>query len=374
MMYFKNFFNHWHYTPKESLLTKILLAPFSLLSFFYGWAVSLHVYLYQRNFFCARSLSCKIVSVGNITLGGTGKTPFVVLIAEMLKGKGWRVAILSRGYKGKFPGSFQVVSDGEQTFLEASQAGDEPYLLSEKLKGVPVIVGKNRWRSGQYAIDRFQSEILILDDGFQHFPLRRDLNLLLIDSTFPFGNGYLFPRGILREPLSHLGRANAIILTKTSRNDNLKILKNILKKVAKGIPIFQVEYVAGEIRMLRKGISFPPEYLDGKKVLAFSGIAQPRSFQQTLHNLNARIVEFAIFPDHHQYRPKELEELAQKARNLGVDALVTTEKDLVRCQGLEQGVIPLWGVSIQHLFLGDDLLRFEKFLLSKLSLARRTGF
>jgi tetraacyldisaccharide 4'-kinase len=258
--------------------------------------------------------------------------------------------------------------------LGASQAGDEPYLLSEKLRGVPIIVGKNRWRSGQFAVDHFQSEILILDDGFQHLPLKRDLNLLLIDSSFPFGNGYLFPRGILREPLSQLGRADAIILTKASRYDNFKILKHNLARGSKGIPIFQVEYVAGEIRMLKKGVSFPPEYLDGKKVLAFSGIGKPRSFQQTLHHLNARIVEFAIFPDHHQYRPKEMERLFQKARDLGVDALVTTEKDLVRCQGLEQGGIPLWGVSIQHVFLGDDLFHFEKFLLSKLSLPKRTGF
>jgi tetraacyldisaccharide 4'-kinase len=194
----------------------------------------------------------------------------------------------------------------------------------------------------------------------------------LIDSTFPFGNGYLFPRGVLREPLSQIGRADAIILTKVSRCDNLKILKNNLTKVAKGIPVFRVEYAPGEVHMVREGVSFPPEYLDGKKVLAFSGIARPRSFEQTLHHLNVRIVEFAIFPDHHPYRPKELEELAQKARDLGVDALVTTEKDLARCQGLDQGIIPLWGISIQHVFLGDDSLLFEEFLLSKLGLARRT--
>jgi tetraacyldisaccharide 4'-kinase len=374
MMYFSNLFNHLNYTSKESLLRKIFLAPLGLLSFFYGWTISLRVFFYKRSFFPTHSLAAKVVSVGNITLGGTGKTPFVILIAEMLKGKGLRVGILSRGYKGKFRGSFIVVSDGEQTFLEASQAGDEPYLLSKKLRGVPIIVGKNRWRSGQYAIDHFQSEILILDDGFQHLPLKRDFNLLLIDSSSPFGNGYLFPRGVLREPLSQIGRADAIILTKASRYDNLNILKNNLTKVAKEIPIFQVEYAPSEVHMVTKGASSPPEYLHGKKVLAFSGIAQPRSFQQTLHHLNARIVDYAIFPDHHQYRPKELEMLSQKARDLGVDALVTTEKDLVRCQGLEQGIIPLWGVSIRHVFLGDDLPLFEEFLLSKLNLAGRIDF
>jgi len=370
MLYFNKLLNNLIYTQKESLLRKIILAPLGILSFFYGWGNSLRIYLYDRKVFPTRSLPGKVVSVGNITLGGTGKTPFVILIAEMLRAKDFRVAILSRGYKGNFPESFRLVSDGKHTFMEASQAGDEPYLLAEKLNGIPVIVGQNRWRSGQYAIEHFQSEILILDDGFQHLPLKRDLNLLLIDSSSPFGNGHLFPRGILRESPSQLRRADAIILTKAGQYDNFKILKQKLAKVPEEIPIFQVEYSPGEIRMLEKETSFPPEYLNGKKVLAFCGIAKPISFQQTLLNLNAQIAEFAIFPDHHQYRPKEWEKLYQKAKNLRVDALVTTEKDLVRCQGLEQGIIPLWGVSIQHVFLGNDLPRFEEFLFSRLSLAR----
>ncbi len=373
-MSFKNLLNHWKYPSEESRLRKILLAPLGLLSFFYGWAVSLRVYLYRQNFFTIRSLACQVVSVGNITLGGTGKTPFVILIAEMLKRKELRVGILSRGYKGNFRGSFQAVSDGQETLLKSSQAGDEPYLLSRKLKGIPVIVGKKRWQSGQYAIDRFQTEILILDDGFQYLALKRDVNLLLIDAARPFGNGYLFPRGVLREPLNELSRADAIILTKARGCDNVQILKNNLTKTVKGIPVFQAEYAPGEIQVAGKEISFPPEYLGGKTVLAFSGIAQPGSFQQTLQQLRARIVEFAVFPDHHRYRPQEMEGLAHKARELGVEALVTTEKDLARCHGLEPRAIPLWGVSIQHVFLGNDRLLFEEFLLAKLSLAGRGDF
>jgi len=374
MLYFNKLLNNLIYAQKESLLRKIILAPLCLLSFFYGWGNSLRVYLYARKVFPTRSLPCQVVSVGNITSGGTGKTPFVILIGEMLKATNFRVAILSRGYKGNFPEPFRLVSDGQQTFMGASQAGDEPYLLAEKLRGIPVIVGQNRWRSGQYAIEHFKSEILILDDGFQHLPLKRDLNLLLIDSSSPFGNGYLLPRGILREFPGQLRRADAIILTKARKYDNIKILKQNLIKVPEEIPIFQVEYEPGEIRMLGKESPLPPEYLKGKKVLAFSGIANPLSFRQTLLNLNAQIAEFAIFPDHYQYRPKEWEKLYQKATDLGVDALVTTEKDLVRCQGLEQGIIPLWGVSIQHVFLDNDLPRFEEFLFSRLSLARRTDF
>ena len=372
MIYFNKLLNYLIYAQKESLLRKIILYPLGLLSFFYGWVNSLRVYLYARNVFSTRSLSSKVVSVGNITLGGTGKTPFVILIAEMLRKKGLRVAVLSRGYKGNFQEPFRLVSDGKKVFMKPFQAGDEPFLLAEKLKGIPVIVGQNRWRSGQFAIKNFQSEILILDDGFQHLPLKRDLNLLLIDSSSPFGNGYLFPRGALRESLSQMSRADAFILTKAGQGDNINKLKNYLTKSSKEIPIFQVEYIPDEVRMLGNKTSFPPEYLNGKRVLSFSGIAKPVSFQQTLLHLNAKIVEFAAFPDHHQYRPKELEKLFKKARDLGVEALVTTEKDLVRCQGQGQGAIPLLGLSVRHIFLGNDLSRFEEFLFSKLGLVRET--
>ncbi len=371
MIYSNKLLDIFSGSAKESLLRKIIFFPLGILSFFYGWAVSLRVCLYRMGFFPIRSLASKVVSVGNITLGGTGKTPFVILIAEMLRKKGLRVAILSRGYKGKFRGPFQVVSDGEKIFMEALEAGDEPFLISTKLSGIPVIVGKERWRSGQYAIDHFETEILILDDGFQHLSLKRDINLLLIDSSSPFDNGNLFPRGRLREPLRHLGRADAIILTKANQYDNFKILKHNLSKISKEIPIFHVKYLPNEIHARGKGVSFPPKYLEGKKVLAFSGIARPGSFQQTLLDLNARIAEFIAFPDHHPYSPEDLEMLSQKGRNLGVEALLTTEKDLVRCQGFKEGGIPLWGVSIQHVFGGDDLLFFEEFLLSKLNLTGR---
>jgi tetraacyldisaccharide 4'-kinase len=320
MIYFNKLLNNLYYTQKESWLRKMILAPLSLLSFFYGWANSL--------------------------------------------------AVLSRGYKGSFQEPFQLVSDGQSIFMDAFQAGDEPRLLAEKLKGVPIIVGQNRWQSGQYAIERFQSEILILDDGFQHLPLKRDLNLLLIDSYFPFGNGYLFPRGILRESKSQLIRADAIILTKGGHCDNVKILKHNLLSASKDIPVFRVEYKPGEGRIVGEGKTFPLDYLNGKKVLAFTGIASPSSFHQTLLDLNAKIAEFLIFPDHHRYRPQDWQKLFKKAKELEIEALITTEKDLVRCQGWGQGDIPLLGLSIRHVFLGNDLSRFEQILFSRLGLVR----
>jgi tetraacyldisaccharide 4'-kinase len=358
-------------TEKESKLRKLVLAPLCLLSFFYGLAVWFRLFLYARGIFRRRSLPCKVVSVGNITLGGTGKTPLVCLLSEMIQARGHRVAILSRGYKGNFRGPFALVTDGERILMDAQQAGDEPYLLAEKLRGIPVIVGRERWLSGKYAIEQFRSEVLILDDGFQHLPLNRDLNLLLIDSSSPFGNGHLFPRGALREPLSQLSRADAIILTKVAESVNIKILKQNLEKILEGhLLFFQVDYAAGEIWLYEKKKSLPPESLKGKKILAFSGLAKPESFQTTLLSLGAEIVEFKTFPDHYWYDQKDAAKLWARAKERGVNALVTTEKDLVRMKGLTPGGIPLWTLSIRHFFPEQDQSQFEEFLFSRLGLGR----
>jgi tetraacyldisaccharide 4'-kinase len=309
-----------------------------------------------------------VVSVGNITLGGTGKTPFVCLLSEMIQARGYRVAILSRGYKGNFSRPFALVTDGERIIMGPRQAGDEPYLLAEKLKGVPVIVGRERRLSGSYAINQFRTEVLILDDGFQHLPLIRDLNLLLIDSSSPFGNGCLFPRGALREPVRQVSRADAVILTKVGQSGNINNLKQNFKKILERQRIFQVDYAAGEIRLYEKKTTLPPEFLKGKKVLAFSGLAKPDSFRKTLLSLDAEIVEFETFPDHYWYDPKDATNLGARAAELKVDALVTTEKDLVRMEGLVPGDIPLWSLSVRHFFPENDQPQFEEFLFSRLGL------
>jgi tetraacyldisaccharide 4'-kinase len=370
MLDLNKIFEHLIRAEKENKYRKFVLAPLCLFSFFYGLTVSVRIFLYARGIFQRRSLPCKVVSVGNITLGGTGKTPLVCLLSEMIQARGYRVAILSRGYRGNFSGPFALVTDGERILMDAKQVGDEPYLLSEKLKGVPVIVGRERWLSGRYVIDQFRTEVLILDDGFQHLPLNRDLNLLLIDSSSPFGNGYLFPRGTLREPLEQISRADAVILTKVGQSVNINNLKQNLKKILEGHPIFQVDYAAAEIRFYGRKTSLPPEYLKGKKVLAFSGLAKPESFQKTLLSLGPEIVEFETFPDHYWYDRKDATKLWARAKELRVDALVTTEKDLVRMEGLTPGGIPLWSLSIRHFFPENDQQQFEEFLFSRLGLGR----
>ena len=355
---------------KESKSRKVILFPLCLLSFFYGLASSTRVFLYSRGIFKSHSLPCKVVSVGNITLGGTGKTPFVGLLAETIKARGYRVAILSRGYKGNFPGPVGVVSDGNKILMEPQHAGDEPFLLAEKLKDVPVVVGRERWLSGQFALKRFQSEVIILDDGYQHLSLKRDLNLLLIDSSSPFGNGHLFPRGVLREPLGQISRADAVILTKAKIDDNIKPLIKKILSLPHDIPVFRVDYESEEIRVWGKERSFPTEILKGRRVLAFSGIAQPESFKKTLLDLKAGIVVFEIFPDHYEYRSEDMERLQSQAVHSGVEAMVTTEKDLVRLKNFITGSIPLWALSIRHTFQENDQPRFDAFLWGRLGLEK----
>jgi tetraacyldisaccharide 4'-kinase len=355
--------------PVESKWRKLLLSPLCLLSFFYGLLMSLRVRLYGWGILPSHSLPCKVISVGNLTLGGTGKTPLVYFLAEILKAKGVRVAILSRGYGGSFPGKIGVVTKGAEILLTPKQAGDEPYLLAEKLKGIPVLIGQERVQTGRYAIDQFQSEVLILDDGYQHLSLKRDVNLLLLDSFAPFGNGYVFPRGMLREPKSQISRADSVILTKGEFSDNIINLKKNLLKRGKEIPLFQVDYKALEIRVLFDKRSFPSGYLKGKRVLAFSGLGKPESFERTLRQLQVNLLGTETFPDHHWYTLQDWERIFKKGEELGVDGLVTTEKDWVRMKGFPSAALPLWAVAIGPVFPESDQGHFERFLWDRLGLA-----
>ncbi len=355
--------------PVESKWRRVLLSPLCLLSFFYGFLMSFRVQIYSWRILASHSLPCKVISVGNLTLGGTGKTPLVYSLAEILKGKGVRIAILSRGYGGNYPGKIGVVTKGEEILMTPQQAGDEPYLLAEKLKGIPVIIGQDRFQTGRYAIDHFQSEVLILDDGYQHLSLKRDVNLLLLDSSAPFGNGYIFPRGMLREPKSQISRADAVILTKGDLSDNIINLKENFLRREREIPFFQVHYEPLEIRAWVEKRSFPPEYVKGKKVLAFSGLGNPESFERILRQLQVNLLGTETFPDHHWYTLQDWERIFKKAEQLGVDGLVTTEKDWVRVKDFHSASLPLWAISIRHVFPGKDLGRFEKFILANLGLA-----
>jgi len=283
-----------------------------------------------------------VISVGNITWGGTGKTPAVIMITKLLQEMRKRVAVLSRGYlreRRKDRKNISIVSDEKRIILSSREAGDEPYLLSKNLPGVPIIVGKNRIKSGKYAIDRFATQVLVLDDGFQYWPLNRDIDIVTIDSLNPYGNGYLIPRGQLREPVSHLSRADIFLLTRTnfvSRKDLDRIISDLERLNPNSIILESVhrpKYLQGYFSGEKKGL----DVIKDRRVVAFSSIGNPYSFEKTLEGLGAKIVKTFHFPDHYNYNLSDLREIEAICRTelKGGEAIaVTTEKDEVRLERL----------------------------------------
>jgi len=309
-------------------------AMLTLFSHIYRIIGSIRERLYKTGILRTKRLPCPVICVGNITTGGTGKTPTVIALARLLKGgqisnlSPQRLAILTRGYKRKSTEPILAVNDGNKILSTPQDAGDEPYLIASSLKGVPVIVGKDRYRSGQYAIERFGANLFILDDGYQHIRLHRDLNILLIDATNPSGNGHLLPKGVLREPLSAIGRADCMIISRANEGDAAGV-ERLIRSYNRESPVFYAYYRPVDIADLR-GHTLGLPYIRGKTLLLFSGIANPYSFRNSIANLGGVIKGELIFPDHHWYTDKDIEKIRNEAARLSADAVITTEKDAVR--------------------------------------------
>jgi tetraacyldisaccharide 4'-kinase len=304
--------------------TTLLLAGFSVLY----WA---GLKLKMRAPVKKKILPGFVVSLGNLTVGGTGKTPAAAMLAQWAMERGYKPAILSRGYGGKSKKNVLEVSDGKAVLTSPVEAGDEPYLLAKKLKGVVVIISKARYDAGLLAHEKHGTDFFILDDGFQHVRLHRDLDLVLLDATRPFGNKHLLPWGPLREPMDHLGRADAFILTRSGENvmpGLLEFMKNRFPEK----PVFRSRHLPQKIVFPRSWRSHGPAYLFGKKVAVFTGIAKPVQFSDTLKKLGAEVLLFKTFPDHYPFSRAEIEEMILWAKN--VDCLITTEKDWVRIENL----------------------------------------
>lgn len=324
--------------------------------------VQLRLWLYRQRILRNHPLGCLVVVVGNLTVGGTGKTPVVEKFARSLAERGRKVAILSRGYKsraepvwrrwwrtivtGGEPPPPRVVSDGAQVLLDSEVAGDEPYMLARNLPGVIVLVDKNRVKAGHYAIRKFGCDTLVLDDGFQYLPMKGRLNLLLVDSTNPFGNGYLLPRGILREPVKHIKRASYIFLTKSNGrlDPDLEALIRRHKPEADIIecthqPKYLQDLVTGERREL--------SYLKGRRVGAFSGIAVPESFEGFLRRYGANLIYTRRFLDHHRFSEDELDKICAQVVDAKLDFLVTTEKDAVRIEEGRRFPLPIYYLRLE---------------------------
>jgi len=275
-------------------------------------------------------------------VGGTGKTPLVMTLAKELMEKGTSVAILSRGYKG-MKTSEPIVSDGKNIFLSPEESGDEPFLMAKACHGVPVLIGKDRFLNGRVALQRFNVKGLLLDDGFQHLPLSRNINILLIDSHIGFGDHTLLPRGILREPLSHLRRANLFLLTKVENLEACNPLEKEIHENAPSVPVFHSHYEP----ICLVGPQEEHEALHslrGKKILALSGIANANYFSSLLRKCSMKIVREAIFPDHHLYTIKDLSFIKERVKE--VDCIVTTEKDMVKLKKLNLDSLPLRALRI----------------------------
>jgi len=313
------------------------------LSLIYGLGVRVLIFIYRLKPY---RLNCKVISVGNITLGGTGKTSLVALIARYLKQKGHKVAILSRGYKRKF-------TNHESRITNHETMGDEPYMLKMNLGDVPVVVDTDRIRAAKLAIRDYGADTVILDDGFQQWRIKKDLEIVTIDATCPFGNLGLIPRGILREPLSSLKRADVFLLTKTNLNPDNQDIKDFLSSInPQSLIVESAHSPLGFYRLREREEFLRLEALKGETVTLISGIADPDSFENLIASLGINIGSAFRFPDHYFYSQKDLENIIRESQKKNISTVITTEKDAVR---LAPYLLPTIYYLLNFLYLRIEL-------------------
>jgi len=350
----------------EGLRATLLAGFLGALSHLFNVIAQTRYWLYRKRILHDQPLGCLVVVVGNLTWGGTGKTPVVEKFARALRDRGRKVAILSRGYKSKSPPLWKkglnwithaaeppprIVSDGKQVLLDSELAGDEPFMLARNLPGVIVLVDKNRVKAGAYAIKTFGCDTLVLDDGFQYLPLKGRLNLLLVDKTNPFGNGSMLPRGILREPIKHLKRASYVFLTKSNGHRDTE-LEELIQRHNPGVDIIECAHRPQYLQRFNSDERQPLDFLKGKRVGAFSGIATPESFEKFLKDFGATLGLTRRFLDHYRFTPEDFASIFSEAIAQRVEYIVTTEKDAVRLPIDLHCPVPLY-----YLRLEIDIIR-----------------
>lgn len=310
------------------------ISPFlyclTILSILYTGVIGLRNHLYNSGLLNIKKLGCKVISVGNITVGGTGKTPMVIMLAQLLKEKGYKPVVLSRGYRGKRNQAINVVSDGKNIFMGPTTAGDEPLLIAKSLDGVPVVTGAKRCLTGTYAVEHFGADVVILDDAFQHRALYRDVDVVLLDRKRPFGNQSLLPAGTLREPLKALKRSDIVVLTGIEGLKMELSQRSLVEKHTGHIPVFNGYRRAKNLIKADTGDKYPLDYLYGKKVCAFSGIAEPEYFETIIASLSGHAAEFIPFPDHHAYSTEDIEKINDISQECSAQLILTTEKDAIK--------------------------------------------
>jgi tetraacyldisaccharide 4'-kinase len=327
---------------RHGLRARILRAILYALSFFYEGLVQLRLYLYRKRLFRERTLGCLVISIGNLTVGGTGKTPIVEKFARSLQSGGRQVAILSRGYKsvplrrnwldrlrGKDAHLPRIVSDGKSLLLDSLTAGDEPYMLAHNLKDVIVLVDKDRVKSGRFAIDKWNVDTLLLDDGLQYLHLKHRLDIVLVDRQAPFGNEFLLPRGTLREGPRNLRRASYIFITKNTGEPNDALIQRI-RRYNRTAEIIECAHKPLYLQNVYTGERVPLEHLRDAFIGSICGIAAPESFEGGLKKLGAHVDLAKRYIDHHRYSEAELQSFMNRCIRRDLQMIVTTEKDAVR--------------------------------------------
>lgn len=334
----------------------------------YGGLMILRAWCYRIGLFKKHRLPVPVISIGNLTLGGTGKTPLVMYVVRQLQAIGRKPAIVSRGYGGTAKKTVNVVSDTKSILLEPLAAGDEPRLLAESLPHVPVLTGPKRSMVGRYAVEKFQCDSIVLDDGFQHLAVDRDLDLVLFSARTLLGDGWVFPGGRLREPLSALKRAHGFVITgvDAATKRQADSFKRYIKANFPNKPVFMGDFLPVCMLHSQKTKTFAIDKAKGLYLYGFAGIANPASFRHTLQKENFKLVGFESFRDHYKYTYRDAERLIKTARGKKAQALVTTEKDFVKLRKHFED-FPLLALKVElfmeedfDLFLKENLGRFKR--------------
>lgn len=312
----------------------------------YGLVVRARAALYRLGWPAGRRLPCRVVSVGNLTVGGTGKTPVVIALVEQLLARGQRVGVLSRGYRRQSRETELLVSDGRAVLAGPAEAGDEPYLIATRCPRAVVAVGADRYRLGVWVLERHPIDCFVLDDGFQHLGLHRDADLLVVDVSDPAGLQYLVPAGRLREPLSAASRATALLMTRADVGNWRDVVETIEAATGRATQPILSQFRAETVIDVTTGEVRKAETLAGRTVVAVSGIGNPASFATLLHRLGLRVGDQIVFADHHDYTAADLESVRERARRSGADMIVTTEKDAGKVAPLLKSGEQVWAVRL----------------------------
>jgi tetraacyldisaccharide 4'-kinase len=339
------------------------------ISYGYGLGVRFWHGLYEKGILKQKTLPCFVISIGNIVVGGAGKTPMAIYVANLIKAMGKQVVVISRGYRGKYKDPSVIVSDGDRIFLKVQESGDEPYMMAKR-RTFPVVVGKDRFTAGITAMNTFKPDVIVLDDGFQHLKLKRDLDLLLLDYSNPLGNKRFLPAGRLREtPQASAQRADAILFTR-SPDDNTSVegIEEVLS-LYPGCPWFKTFHKPFVCQQILedsnlKEDSINTDVLNGRKALLFSGLANNESFYRSAIKLNMNVLHHLEFKDHYAYKKSDISLINSMAKKMGANVILTTEKDWTKLEKDIKWSTNLIVIGIQIEFEYPE--KFRNFLGSRL--------